>query len=120
MGVTKNYNRDKDPKINVTGLALTAKADEGSTPTPADLAGDDGIIHFEFEVDADESGGVSLVNMFKGTLEVSISSEGRIRLLVNVTEVQGDATEVAQDEIEIVHSQTADAWQAAAGRAQQP
>ena len=121
MGVTKNYNRDKDPSVNVTGIALRAKAAEGAAASPADLAGADGIMQVAFDADADESGGTDVQDLFRiDNLQVNISSTGVVTLIGTPVAVLGDGSEVTGTPINFAHPQNMDAWQTAAGRPRQP
>lgn len=121
MGVTQNYSRDKDPSTNVTGIALRAKAAEGVAATPLDLAGADGIVQIAFDGDADAAAGTVLEDLFRvDNLQVSLGSDGAIRLVGTVVVVLGDGSDGASTAINVAHSQNMDAWQAAAGIAQQP
>ncbi len=121
MGVTKNYNRDKDPDQNVTPIDVVAKADEGAAPTPADLLGSDGVVWIEFQGDADEVGGTILEDLFRvDQLQVVLSSDGIIRLTGSIIPVLGDGSDGTTVAINALHPQSMDAWQIAAGRPQQP
>lgn len=122
MAGTINYNRDKNPKINDTGIAIVPKAGEEPASAAALAGGSTGILNIEFEGDADESGGATLENLFRvEDLQVIVDvNTGRITLTGSVIPVLGDGTDAATlTAINVVHPETMDAWQAAAGRAQQ-
>lgn len=121
MAGTINYDRDKNPKINDTGIAIIPKAGEEPAAAAALAGGSTGIINIEFEGDADESGGSSLVNLFRlEDLQVTVNvTTGAITLSGSIIPVLGDATDGTPKAIAVIHPQTMDAWQAAAGRAQQ-
>jgi len=121
VGITKNYNRAKDPAINSTGIALRAKAAEGAAAVPADLAGADGIMQIAFDADADESGGTDVQDLFKiNNLQVNLGSNGAVTLVGTIVPILGDGSDGTAVAINETHPQTMDAWQTAAGRPQQP
>ena len=121
MGVTKNYNRSKDPDTNVTGIAIRAKAAEGAAATPADLGGADAIAQIAFDADADESAGTTIEDLFRiDNVQINLTSDGKITLAGTIVPVLGDGTDGTAVAIQQVHPQNMDAWQTAAGRAQQP
>jgi len=122
MSVTTNYNRSKDPAVNVTGIAIVPKAGEEPTAVAALAGGTTGIVNVEFEGDADESGGATLVNIFRvDDLRIAIdNATGLMRLTGLIVPVLGDGTDAPTTyPINQAHPQTADAWQTAAGRAKQ-
>lgn len=121
MGVTQNYNRSKDPNVNVTGIAMRAKAAEGAAAVPADLGGADGIMQVAFDADADESAGVDVQDLFRvDNLQIVLNNAGQVTLTGTVVPVLGDGSDGAPTAIQVVHPQNMDAWQTAAGRPQQP
>lgn len=121
MGVTKNFNCDKSPDTNVTGIAIRAKAAEGAAASPVDLAGADGIMQLAFDADADESVGTAIEDLFRiDNLQIVLGSAGALELIATVVPVLGDGTDGPSTAIKVAHPQNMDAWQAAAGRAQQP
>ncbi len=126
MSGTINYNRDKNPKINDTGIVVTPLVGEEPTAVGAltgDNSGSTGILNIDFQGDADESGGTSLVNLFRiEDLQVTVGvNDGVVKLTGNIVPVLGDASDApTPTPISVTHPQTMDAWQAAAGRAQQP
>lgn len=122
MAGTINYDRDKSVTINDTGIAIVPKAGEEPAAAAALVGGSTGIINLEFEGDADESGGVALVNLFRvDDVQVIVDqASGQIRLTASVVPVLGDGTDAATPTaISVLHPETMDAWQTAAGRAQQ-
>ena len=125
MAGTITYDRDKDPKINSTGIDVTPLVGEEPTAAGAltgDNSGSTGILNIEFQGDADESGGSTLVNLFRlEDLQVQINqNSGIFRLTGSIIPVLGDGSDGTPVAIDVVHEQNMDAWQAAAGRAQQP
>lgn len=122
MAGTINYDRDKDPKINDTGIAIIPKAGEEPASPAALAGGSTGILNLEFEGDADESGGASLVNLFRvDDVQVTVDvATGRINLTATIVPVLGDGADAPTTTLlNVVHPQTMDVWQADAGRAQQ-
>lgn len=119
--LTDNYNRDKNPKINVTGIVLTLLVSEkpdapgaiGGTGTTAEL-------DCRVQADADESGGADVQDLFKIEAVPAIDDDGITTLTVTVTPIKGDASNGTQKITVVTHDENMDAWQAAAGRAQQP
>ena len=119
MGSTINYEREKLVETNTTPMLITAKAAESPT-APADLAGATGIIDIAFDADADESAGADVQELFRvDNLQITISSEGLIKLTGSIVPVNGDATDGTPGAISAQHPQLMDAWQTAAGRARQ-
>ena len=122
MAGTINYDRDKNPKINDTGIAIIPKAGEEPASAAALAGGSTGILNLEFEGDADESGGASLVNLFRvEEIQVTVGvNDGVMKIIGTIIPVLGDASDAATTQkFSMTHPQTMDAWQAAAGRAQQ-
>lgn len=122
MAGTINYDRDKNPSTNNTGIAIVPKAGEEPAAAAALVGGSTGILNLEFEGDADESGGASLVTLFRvEDIQVTVGqADGVIKITGNIIPVLGDATDAATaTPFSVTHPQTMDAWQAAAGRAQQ-
>lgn len=116
MGVTKNYNRDKDPDVNITGMAILAKAAEGAAATPADLLGADGIMQIAFDVDADPSGGAAVVDAFRvDNLQLQLDALGVMRLTGTIIPVLGDGSDGTPVAINQLHPQNMDAFQTLAG-----
>lgn len=122
MAGSISYDRDKDPKINSTSIAIVPKAGEEPAAAAALVGGSTGILNLEFEGDADESGGTLLVNLFRvDDLQVVLNTAtGLCRLTGTIVPVLGDGTDAPTTyAIDQAHPQTMDAWQTAAGRAQQ-
>ena len=125
MAGTINYDRDKNPKINDTGIAVVPLVGEEPTAAGAmsgDNSGSTGILNIEFQGDADESGGAALVNLARiDDLQVTVDVDtGRINITGTVIPILGDGTDApTTTPINVVHPQTMDAWQTAAGRVQQ-
>jgi hypothetical protein len=122
MAGSITYDRDKDPKINATVIDIVAKAGEDPAAPAALVGGSTGFLDLEFEVDADESGGVALVNVFRvdGLKVLLDPATGLITLAGTIVPVLGDGTDAPTTySILQSHPQTMEAWQTAAGRAQQ-
>lgn len=121
MGVTKTYNRPKSTTVNSTGMAFTILAEEKpETPAAFQGSGNTGNLDCLIKVDADESGGADVQNFFRIETAISVdSSSGVATLVVTVTPVLGDASNGTPTVTTIVHPQTMDVFQTAAGRARQ-
>ncbi len=116
-----NYDRPKVTTINDTAMTIHWEAAEGPTAETDIDAGTNGIMTFTLVADADESGGADLQDLFTGTNTPAIDqTTGRITLVVVLTPVDGDASDMPAVTLDTVtHPQTMDAWQSAAGRARQ-
>ena len=121
MGATLNYNRDKDPDQNDTPMDLTILVGEKpDAPTAIGGTGTTAVLDYRLQCDADESVGVDVQDLFKLEATPTISSDGIIRLAVTVTPILGDASEGTPVATTVEHDENMDAWQATAGRPQQP
>ena len=124
MAGTVNYDRPKSTTVNATTLDVSLLAGEEPTALGAltgDNSGSTGILNVTFQVDADESGGVDIQDLFRiEDLKVTLdAATGRINLTGMVWPVKGDATDGVAVAINVVHPQTMDVWQTAAGRPRQ-
>ena len=120
MTVTINYNRDKDPSQNVTGIDLSILAAEEPGVPAAPVAGTTGILAGSIQADADESGGATVLDLFTFRMVPTINSAGLTTLSLTATPILGDTSLGTAQALNVQHPQTMDEWQAAAGRAQQP
>ena len=124
MAGTVNYDHPKSTTVNATTLDVSLLAGEEPTALGAltgDNSGSTGILNVTFQVDADESGGVDIQDLFRiEDLKVTLdAATGRINLTGMVWPVKGDATDGVAVAINVVHPQTMDVWQTAAGRPRQ-
>lgn len=119
---TKTYSRIKDPSTNSTGMDLSYQGSELPTAKAALVAGASGDAQIHIEVDADESAGTDVQDAWTVKLIPTISPAmpGTMGLTIEVTPVLGDASDGTKLTYQAAHEETMDAWQAAAGRAQQP
>lgn len=116
-----NYDRPKDPKINDTPINITLFASEQPTALAAVAAGTSGVLEAEVRADADESGGADVQTLYKIVATPTIAVQGgETSLQIDITPVNGDGSDGALQSFTVSHPETMDAWQAAAGRAQQP
>ncbi len=117
----KNYDRLKEPGTNVTGMDLTYRGSELPTAPAALVAGTSGDAEIFVDCDADESAGVDVQALYKVKLTpvISAATPGTQSLKVEVTPVNGDASDAPTITNTIPHPEAMDAWQAAAGRARQ-
>ncbi len=114
------YNRQKDPEINDTDINITLFQAEQPTALAAAAAGTTGILDVEVRADADESGGADVQVLYKITLTPQIAVAGGAQSLkVDVTPVNGDASDAPVATTTHPHPETMDAWQTAAGRVRQ-
>ena len=124
MAGNVNYDRDKDPKINDTPINIDFLAGEEPTGVAAltgDNSGSSGILNITITADADESGGTDVQDLFRiEDIQVLINqATGLTQVSMNIIPVKGDATDGTAIAVLENHPQTMDAWQTAAGRAQQ-
>lgn len=119
---TLTYARDKDPATNSTGIATSGEAREDPNALVAIAAGAGTFYELVISGDADESGGVDIQQLWKVKLTPTLQSAapGVMGLNVEVTPVNGDASDAPATTSNIVHPESMDAWQTAAGRARQP
>lgn len=118
MAGNQTYDRPKSTVVNSTSLATTVLAAEMPTAVAAVSAGSTGALSAELRVDADESGGADVQTMWKITATPSIVG-GKPQLAVVVTPVNASGVDGSAFSNTHEHPETADEWQAAAGRARQ-
>jgi len=125
MAANVNYDRDKNPKINDTPINIDFLAGEEPTGVGAlsgDNSGSSGILNVTVTADADESGGADIQDLFRiEDIQIIIDvTTGLVKLTMQVIPVLGDASDAATPiDVSVTHPETMDAWQTAAGRAQQ-
>lgn len=120
MPATFNYNRDKDPSVNVTPIDVSLLAAEKPTAPAAVAAGTTGQLDLRIQGDADPGAGTTLVELFKVEVVPTFDSAGNVRLNVTVTPKLGDGSDGTAQALNLTHPQTLDAWQTAAGFPRQP
>lgn len=115
---TITYDRDKDPKINSTGIPITGEAREDPNALVAIATGAGTFFEVAISGDADTVG-TAILQLFrvKMTLNLQQADPGAMSLTVEVTPVNGDATDAdaSKKTQQVVHPQTMDAWQTDAG-----
>jgi hypothetical protein len=119
MTATLNYDRLKATTVNSTGMAHTVLAAEKPNAPAAVTAGSTGALDARIQVDADESGGADVQDLWKIEATPTIGADGKPKLTVVVTPILGDATAGAAATNVYDHAQSMDAFQTAAGRARQ-
>lgn len=127
MPATINYNRDKDPSINATGIVVSAEQRESDGARTAIAAGTTGIFEVFVRADADESGAADVQDLYQVVITPIIQQGGAALLAgaqqvtVTITPILGDGTVDTPNAstTALTHPETADAWQSAAGRARQ-
>ncbi len=120
MAADINYDRPKIVVINDTPINVTLFGAEQPTALAALAAGTTGIADIVVRADADESGGADVQDLFRITLTPQIVvATGELSLQVEVTPVNGDASDAPTVTSTVTHPETMDAWQTAAGRARQ-
>ena len=120
MAATINYNRSKVSTVNDTPIDLTLLAGElPDAPTAIGGTGTTAAFDIRLQGDADESAGADVQDLFKVVGTPVITSDGKITLSVVVTPVAGAGGDLAATTSAVLHPETVDAWQAAAGRPRQ-
>ncbi len=120
MGITIDYNRLKDPEINLTGMDFSLLVSEKpDAPSAIGGTGSTGELDMRVQVDADESGGADVQDLFKVETVPLIAADGAMSLKTTITPINGDGTEGTPQILTVVHNENMDAWQTAAGRARQ-
>ena len=123
MPLTINYNR---PSVTLTAVApmvhtilATERLADGSDVLVAmesvGVIGDTGVARLEYQVDADESGGADVQTMYKIDVTPTITSDGKHTLTFVVTPVGGAGGDLPAQTLAVLHPETVDAWQSAAG-----
>lgn len=119
---TITFDRDKDPATNSTGIATSGEAREDPNALAAIATGAGTFYEMLISGDADESGGVAIVGLFriKATPTLQGAAPGTIGLTLEVTPVLGDGSDGTPFAVQsLVHPEKMDAWQTAAGRPRQ-
>lgn len=118
---TKSYERLKEPDTNTTGIDLTGEARELPNALAAIAAGTTGDFELAISADADESVGVDVQQLYrvKCTPVFAAAHPGGMSLTLEVTPVNGDGSDAEKKTFQVLHPETADAWQTAAGRPRQ-
>ncbi len=120
MAQTLNYNRDKDPKINVTPMEFSVEGAEVGGAEVALAAGTGPGLQGTIICDADDSVGTDLQDWALIKAEPVLNADGTTaRIKITVTPILGDGSTGTPVVTYIPHEEDMDAWQAAAGRAQQ-
>ena len=123
MAADVNYDRPKSVVINDTPINVAFTAGEepaaATTALTADGSGTTGILNVNVTADADPTAGVDIQQLFRvEDLQVLIdATTGRVTLSASIIPVKGDATDGTPVPLTVVHPQTMDAWQTAAGQA---
>lgn len=121
MTVTLTYNRDKSTTTNSTGIDLSYEQRESDGVRAAIAAGTTGIAELFMRADADESGGADVQDIFKVVATPVLNAQtGAFEVRIAVTSIKGDGSDGVVKNLTVVHDETMDAFQTAAGRAQQP
>lgn len=121
MAATLNYNRPKSTLINVTPIDLTLLVGEKpDAPTAIGGTGTTAALDCRIQADADESVGADVQDLFKIEVTPTITSDGKATCTVVVTPIGGGGGSLTAETLAVLHPETVDAWQAAAGRARQP
>ena len=121
MAADVNYDRPKSVVINDTPINIDFTAGEeptaATTALTADNSGSSGILNINVTADADPTGGADIQDLFRiEDLQVVINQEtGLTQLTMSVVPVTGGATDATAVAVTVNHTQTMDAWQAAAG-----
>ena len=122
MAATQNYNRSKNPAVNATPIVLTLLVGE-KPDAPAAIGGTGTTAQLDarIQADADESGAADVQDLFRLEVVPAIGSmTAKSRVSITVTPILGDGTPGTPVTFSAEHDETMDAWQTAAGRAQQP
>jgi hypothetical protein len=120
MPKTFTYNRPSATLVVSTGMVLTLKtAETPNAPAAVAGGGTDGVLDARFQVDADESGGTDVQDLFKILATPNIDTNGQITLTVVVTPIKGGGANGTADSIVVTHDESMDTWQTNAGRARQ-
>ena len=123
MPATINYNRPSATLVAVAPMVhsiiltetLIAGGEVLVAPEAIGVIGDTGILAVEYQVDADESGGADVQTMHKIRVTPTITSDGKHTLTVVVTPVGGAGGDLPAQTLAVLHPETVDAWQSAAG-----
>ena len=119
---TLTYAREKDPDTNSTGIATTGEAREDPNALVAIATGAGSFYEVAISGDADESGGVDIQQLYRVKLTPTLgaAAPGVMGLTVEITPVLGGGADGDAVVHQVVHEETMDAWQTAAGRVPQP
>ena len=121
MSATLTYDRPKSVTVNSTGMVCSLLvAEKPDVPGAIGGTGTTGNLDCRIQADADESGGADVQDLFKlETALVVHPTTGVVTLTVTATPIKGGATNGTAKSMAVVHNETMDEWQAAAGRARQ-
>ena len=121
MPGTFNYDRPKLVGVNVTGMLTTILVAEKPDALGAiGGTGTTGILDATFEMDADESGGADVQDLYRVTITPELQSDGTMNMKVEVTPIKGDGGADAVQTFNAKHPENMDQWQSNAGRTRQP
>jgi hypothetical protein len=121
MAGTINYNRPKSALVNVAPMVHTLLVSElPDAPAAVGGTGTTGVLSAEIQVDADEAGGADIQTMYTLVATPTITSDGKHTLTVVVTPVGGDGTTLPAQTLAVLHPETVDGWQSAAGNGRLP
>ena len=120
MSATLTYDRPKVAVTNSTGMLTTILVGEKpDAPGAIGGTGTTGELDARFQMDADESGGADVQDIFKLEAIPVVAADGTVSLRVTVTPILGNAAAGTPQVVTVPHNQNVDAWQSAAGRARQ-
>ena len=113
------YERTKSTGTNTTDMNVTWTAAESGETQSSAFTGSTGVLDARMRLDLDESVGVDIQEVAKIECTPGLSENGSLSILISVTPIKGDGTELTPRLYKFVHPDNVDTIQTDGGRPRQ-